>query len=124
MDAEPIETRDVPKRFPTRKFGRIGHFDGLVDGSPVYFRRGDLQPRGYRVTIRMREPFGESVRSGRGFLCVIRGPCFLIPLSAVRDWLGPKIARQTVDIHLDFARQVLSTADLPLFDVAAFRGQD
>ena len=120
--ADAIDSRDVAARFPNREFTHVTHFEGFVDGSPVYFRQGDLQPRGYRVTIRMREPFGQAVREGRGYLCMDRGRCFLIPHKKLRDWLGSKLSRQTVDIYLDFESDSLSTADVLPLQVREYGG--
>ena len=120
--SDPVDVRELATRFPNRHFSQVTHFEGLVDGSPVFFRQGDLQPRGYRVTIRMREPFGQAVRDGRGFFCMNRGRCYLIPHEKLRDWLGPKLVRQTVDIHLDFEVELLSTAGLDPLPVQDFAG--
>ena len=85
-------------------------------------RKGSGKPQGMQVTIRVGQPFGKSVVRGEGFLCYNRGRCYLIPNSAIKDWLGQKLEQQTVDIFLDAAAELLKTANLPCLSVAQFGG--
>jgi hypothetical protein len=120
--SDPVDSRDVARRFPGRTFAQVKKFAGLVDGSPVYFRQGTPTSRGLQITIRVNEPFGQSIVSGQGFLCVNRGRCFLIPHSSLKSWLGGKLTHQTVDIFLDIETEVLSTADVEPMGVGQFVG--
>lgn len=74
------------------------------------------------MTIRVGEPFGKSVVEGAGYFCINRGRCFLIPVSAVKTWLGTKLEQQTVDIFLDVETETLKTAGLEPMRVDQFAG--
>lgn len=121
---EAVPAADAVLRFPGRSFTGVTKFEGqLEDGTRVYFRQGSHKAKGLQVTIRTREPFGIAVASGKGFLCINSGKCWLIPHSALSAWLGEKLEQQTVDIYLDVDNQTLSTGGLNPMSVAEFVGQ-
>jgi hypothetical protein len=117
-----VRPQDVSGRFPGRAITSIKGYEGTLDGTPVFFRKGSDKPQGLQVTIRVGEPFGKSVLDGKGQLCFNRGRCYLIPNSEVRAWLGAKLKNQTVDIFLRLEDETLWTAGLDPLPVSQFGG--
>lgn len=110
--------------FPGRKFEKRSKYRGLVDGKEVIFTEGSDKPEGFQLTIRVNERWQKLLAAADGFVCWTRGPCYLVPISAIKGWLGDKLSKQpTVDVFLNLKREVLHTggdlADLP---VGTYRG--
>lgn len=122
IDSSIVEPQDAAARFPKAGIADIKGYEGKAGGETVYFRKGSDKPQGFQVTIRVNEPFGKAVGSGRGFLCMNRGRCYLVPTSAIKEWLGQKLKQQTVDIFLDIEGENLRTANLPVLPVGQFGG--
>ena len=122
VDSAIVRPQDVPSRFPGRTISAIKGYEGILDGAPVYFRKGSEKSQGLQVTIRVGEPFGRAVLEGKGYLCFNRGRCYLIPNAEIRTWLGTKLQNQTVDIFLRLEEEVLWTAGMETLAVAQFGG--
>ncbi len=117
-----VTSSDAARRFPGRSFSIVKKFSGtLVDGTPVYFRQGTPTSRGWQITIRVREPIGQHMIEGRGFLCINSSSCWLIPFSVLRDWLGDRLQNQTVDVFFRPSQETLITSDRPPIAVGEFR---
>lgn len=122
VDAAILRPPDAAARFPGIPIVDIKGYEGKAAGQPVYFRKGSEKPQGMQITIRIGEPFGKSVLTGEGLLCINRGRCFLIPNAVVKSWLGAKLVQQTVDIFLDVETESLKTAGLPPLKIDQFGG--
>jgi len=120
VDISIVRPQDAALRFPSAAITEIKGYEGRSGKQTVYFRKGSEKHQGLQVTIRVGEPFGKAVLAGEGLLCMNRGRCYLIPNSAVRQWLGQKLANQTVDIFLQVEKEVLWTSGLEPLPVAQF----
>jgi len=121
-DSAIVRPQDVTSKFPGRAITSIKGYEGVLDGTPVFFRKGSEKAQGLQVTIRVGEPFGKAVVKGSGFLCINRGRCYLIPNSEVKSWLRAKLEHQTVDVFLDLESETLKTAGLAAMAVDQFGG--
>ncbi len=122
VDRSIVDLQDVSSRFKGKTITGISGYEGQLAGEKVYFRKGSEKPQGLQVTIRVGEPFGKAVNQGKGYLCINRGRCYLIPTDHVRKWLGKKFEQQTVDIFLDLAEETLKTAGIDPLPVSQFGG--
>ncbi len=123
IDDEVVRAQDMPAKFPSKAIRVESEYEGSLEGNPVYVRKGSSKPQGLQVTIRVGEPFGKAVLAGKGFLCINRGRCYLIPNADIKRWLGQKLQQQTVDIFLDLESEALRTAGIEPLPVSQFGGK-
>ncbi len=99
---------------------KLGEKEGIVDGERAYIRPGSKKRKGWQITIRGK--FIQDARSGKGYLIVNRGNCFLIPLAKLKDWLGNKLNTVTRDIYIRLdEKMVYCTKDLEPLDISEFQ---
>ncbi len=123
--SDAVDPREAVARFPGRRFVQVTRFAGVAEGEPVYFRQGNLRTRGYLVNIGLGTTLGRSLLVGRGFLCMNRGRCYLIPLRRLRTWLRPKLTkgRVMVDVYLDLGTETMFAPRVGRISVSEFRGK-
>jgi hypothetical protein len=127
VDDSPALPADAATRFPGRTLTVKTRFEGELDGATVFFTEGSPKTKGgrpvFQLTIRGSERWKDMLLAGNGFVCWTRGPCYLVPISELKTWLGAKLEQQTVDIFLDLSREViLCDESLPELPVGTYRG--
>ena len=125
---QEVSSAEVPKLIPNHRFQDVSVFSGTMDGMPIYFRPGaDKHKVGQRSRWQVTIPYGESLgidfKAGRGFLCLNRGPVYVVPLAYLREKLQENKAKHKVDIFFDLERASVSSAGVEPFSVAQFAGE-
>lgn len=124
----PVNESKVPReelaaRFPDHRFENLKAYEGEVDGEPLFLAGGSEKPQGLQLTIRTSERWRQSIERGKGYVCYLRGPGYLIPMQILKDWLGDRLGNQTVDVFLDLGHEVLRAGHrFPEISVASYRG--
>lgn len=125
---QEVDSAEIPNLLPNHRFEEIGVHDGKMDGQPIYFRPGaDKHKVGQRSRWQVTIPYGESLgidfRAGRGYLCLRRGPVYVVPLEYLKEMLASNKAEHKVDIFFDIEKDALSSAGVKPFSVAQFRAE-
>lgn len=123
IDRSEISSEELPSRFPGHNFKVVSAYEGVVDGEPAILTSGSDKPQGFQLTIRTTERWRTLLQGGKGYVCFLRGPCYMIPIVDLNRWLGEKLSGQTVDVFLDLEHEVLKTGgDFEDLSVTAYRG--
>jgi hypothetical protein len=123
VDRSEVSAYELSVSFPGHQFKILSAYEGEVDGEPAILTSGSDKPQGFQLTIRTTERWRALLEGGKGYVCFLRGPCYMIPIAELNRWLGAKLSGQTVDIFLDLEHEVLRTGgDYDDFRVGPYRG--
>lgn len=127
IDDSEIPIKSLSNAFPGKHLEVKGSYAGVMGKEPVFISKPGWKPKGLQFTIRASERFKGALAADQGYLCIRRGPGYLIPLSKIKQWLGERLEKAiqedgTVDIFLSLKDATLTHGDLQPLDVAPFRG--
>lgn len=108
VNKEEIRKEEIQKILRSKgyKVEKLTKNEAIINNVICLIRTGSDKPKGWQITLRLKEKFKPLVEGKSGYLLIDRGKGFLIPFSEIRPWLNTHklLTRQTIDIFLKITR--------------------